>query len=836
MTALNNPAGHELILRFELITNLWQDQEQYRAQLTIVNRSAVALKAKWVIYFNSIRMINPDSVTNGFAINHLNGDFFTLFPQDKFKTIAPGAEETFAFCGPYWITKISDAPSGFYIVFLTTDGQELAPQSIPPVEIIPLQPTQIRRNKSDQWEFPSAEQDYANFSTLKKLATHELCPLLPTPVKWELTAGHFYFKENTGLYSHPVFSEEVNLWFELYHSAELPKFIQSSLPSSDILVEFSEEDVLENSGAYQLDITPKQIIIRSGNTAGIFYALQSLRQLIKKDAAGRYVPCVRVTDFPQFSYRGLHLDVARNFHPIHTVKKLLDLMAYFKLNKFHFHLTDDEGWRLEIPGLPELTNIGSKRGHTHQELNCLIPSLGSGWNAEDPASPGNGFFTRDEFIELLQFAHQRQIEVIPAIDLPGHARAAIKAMQARYLHYGSINDYSRANEYLLTDHQDQSVYSSVQMWTDNVVDVALPSTYHFIEKITDELAGMYAEAGLPLQIIHFGGDEVPSGAWTGSPACQGLLDSRHDLHSVHDLMGEFLNRLHKILAQRNIRLAGWEEICLNHRGKDISPDPQLVKNQHIPYFWNTTWGSGHEQRPYQAANLGYPVVLCNAPNLYLDFAYSPHPEERGYYWGGVNATQDVFRFLPLSLYRSAERDAWGQNIEAETYTKAPVLKEENKKNILGLQGQLWSETLTSQSRLEYMVLPRLCALAERAWAQTPLWSESARDFNHHFQEAWTEFANRLGQLILPLLDQLCGGFDYRLSPPGAQVLEHVLYANTEFPGLHIHYTFDGTEPSVESPRYEQPVKISASVKVVKLCTVSTTGRTSRIVALNLNGP
>lgn len=834
MTEYNHPAGHELILRFELITNLWQGQEQYRAQLTIVNRGAVALKANWVIYFNSIRMIHPNSVTNGYAISHLNGDFFRLFPQDNSKNIAAGAEETLAFCGPYWICKVSDVPSGFYIVFYSEDGQESAPQSLPPLQIIPFAPTQIQRNRSDHWIFPSPEQDYAKFSTVNKLASHEVCPLLPTPVKWELTAGYYHFKEITGWYSHPVFAEEVNLWLELYPDHQRPKFIQSTAPDSDMWVEYAEEDVLAKYGAYRLDITPTQIIIRAGHSAGIFYALQSLYQLIKKDADDWQVPCIRVTDFPQFIYRGVHLDVARNFHVIPTVKKLLDLMAYFKLNKFHFHLTDDEGWRLEIPGLPELTNLGSKRGHTHREINCLVPSLGSGWNADDSTSPGNGFYSRLEFIELLQFAHRRHIELIPAIDLPGHARAAIKAMRARCLHYTSINDYFRANEYLLTDSQDQSVYASVQMWSDNVVDVALPSTYHFIEKIVDELAAMYAEAGLSLQVIHFGGDEVPSGAWTGSPACQALLASRPDLHSAADLMGEFLNRLHKILLPRNIRLAGWEEICLNHRGKDISPDPQLVKTQRIPYFWNTTWGSGQEHRPYQAANLGYQVVLCNAPNLYFDFAYSSHPEECGYYWGGVNATMDVFRFLPLSLYRSAECDAWGQTIDAEIYAQAPVLKEECKKNILGLQGQLWSETLTSKSRLEYMVLPRLCALAERAWAQTPDWGGFSPDFMHHFQKGWAEFANRLGQRILPQLDQLCGGFAYRLAPPGARVLQGMVYAHAEFPGQHIHYTFDGTEPSQASPRYEQPVKIAASAKVVKLCTVSTTGRTSRVVTLNLD--
>jgi hexosaminidase len=208
----------------------------------------------------------------------------------------------------------------------------------------------------------------------------------------------------------------------------------------------------------------------------------------------------------------MHLDVARNFHGDKTVQKLMDMMSFYKLNKFHFHMTDDEGWRIEIPDLPELTGVGAHRGHTLSESECLLPSYGSGSDPKDPTSSGNGFYSRQEFIGLWGYAATRHIEVIPAIDFPGHARAAVRAMEVRYDHFKALGDMAKANEYLLTDWNDTSEYESVQLWKRNVVNIGLDSSYRFIEKVVDELMGMYAEAGVELSTIHVGGDEVPQGA------------------------------------------------------------------------------------------------------------------------------------------------------------------------------------------------------------------------------------------------------------------------------------------------------------------------------------
>lgn len=230
---------------------------------------------------------------------------------------------------------------------------------------------------------------------------------------------------------------------------------------------------------------------------------------------------VSVHDYPDLLYRGQMLDIVRSFTTTENLKKLIDITASYKLNTFHFHFSDDEGWRLEIPGLEELTSVGARRGHTTDETEYLYPAYENGYDPNAPTS-GNGFYSRAEFIDLLRYAAERHVQVIPEIESPGHARAAITAMKARYEKYIGLNP-EKATEYMLHDPQDSSRYISAQWYTDNVMNVAMPSTYRFIEKVVREIKEMYREAGVPLTTIHVGGDEVAEGAWSGSPLCMQLM-------------------------------------------------------------------------------------------------------------------------------------------------------------------------------------------------------------------------------------------------------------------------------------------------------------------------
>src|SRR5690606_15584789 len=273
-------------------------------------------------------------------------------------------------------------------------------------------------------------------------------------------------------------------------------------------------------------------------TKGAFYAVQSLLNMMPKEAwkdkqSTISLRGIHVVDEPRFGYRAVMLDVARNFQSKDQILKVLDLMALYKLNVLHFHLNDDEGWRLEIPGLPELTDVGGQRGHVSDKNTNLWPSYGSGASVDNKT--GSGYYSRTEFIEILRYAHARHIQVIPEVETPGHARAAIKAMDARYAKFKEEGDSVAAKAYLLRDLADESIYRSIQNWNDNVIDVSLPSTYSFLEKVTDEIIQMYTDAGASLATIHFGGDEVPEGVWEKSPSVQRLLASRSDLSGVDDL-------------------------------------------------------------------------------------------------------------------------------------------------------------------------------------------------------------------------------------------------------------------------------------------------------------
>jgi len=500
---------------------------------------------------------------------------------------------------------------------------------------------------------------------------------------------------------------------------------------------------------------------------------------------------------------------------------MLDLMGHFKLNKLHFHLTDDEGWRLEIPSIPELTEIGSKRGHTLDELHHLHPAYGSGPFINQ--SPGSGYFSKTDYIEILKWAKARHIEVIPEIDLPGHARAAIKAMIARYERLKK-QDITVAEAYLLHDPDDQSTYRSAQGYTDNTTCVCRESLYNFIDEIVKEIEQMHQEADHPLTVIHTGGDEVPDGVWEQSPLCQAFLKEHPEIEpNKEGLTKYFLQRFHQILDKRKLITGGWEEIALQKERKGEYPvnvpNPSFINKNFQPYVWNAVFGWGGEDIAYQLANKGYPVVLCNASNLYFDLAYDKDPQVEGLYWAGFIDTKKAYEFVPFNLFQTAQMDRFGAKLSPLELAKGKVaLTEKGKQNILGIQGQLWSETLYNEKRLEESTFPKLLGLAERAWATQPEWATSTP--NQTFElldQDWNQFANVVGQQIMPRLTILFGGSQYHIPTPGGIIEQGQLKANVAYPGLTIRYTTDGSEPTSTSSLYQQPVAVKGNVRLKVFC-------------------
>jgi hexosaminidase len=865
---LRHPPAATIAIEWEVLTNFVDDGGRFRSQLTLTNRGEVALPASgWTLYFNFLRPIDPASTPPAIAIERVNGDFFRMTPQSGFAPIRPGERRAIEFASPASAIKTVDAPSGYYFVFDDAQGQPGPPAVVPDASVASFtRPWQTDRGPTDAVPVPTAESRFRQHQALRTLPDSAVSRVTPTP---HVLVMHRKIRARStpfSLRADDVIAYEAGLAHEAQFLADAlapllgarPRTEEGAASEAPItlrrdLVTVGQRreradggveylTVAPDSEAYEMSVDAAGIEIVGVDAAGVFYGIQSLRMLLPLEAyqeeqASIDVPAVTMSDAPRFPYRGLHLDVSRNFQTKDAVKRLLDVMALYKLNTFHFHLTDDEGWRLAIDGLPELTEIGGRRGHTTNEREHLVPSYGSGPDPAPSASHGSGWYTRADFIEILQYAHERHIEVIPEVDVPGHARAAIVAMKERHRRLMAEGRPEAANRYRLHDPDDRSAYRSVQGWDDNVINVCQPSTYRFLETVVDDIRAMYDEAEVPLTTVHVGGDEVPSGAWAQSPTCQQFIAASDRVEGVDELFDYFLERMSTMLSERGLTTGGWEEVALTERHQDGSttavPKPTLVDDNVRPYVWANIWGSGTEDHAYQLANAGYEVVMSHASNLYLDMAYNKHPQEGGFYWANFIDNAGPFDFVPLDLYKSAHEDQMGHPIDSEAaFADATRLTETGRRNILGLQGQLWGETLQGADRMEYMAVPRLISLAERAWARQPDWAtvEDAVERDRQRQRAWAEFANRLGQQELPRLTGIDPAWTYRLPVPGAVIEDGQLRANTALPGLTVRYTTDGSAPTAQSTPYAGPVSVRGA-EVVKLRTFDAQGRGSRVATL-----
>jgi len=834
------PGDNDFLLRWEVKSNFIEGN-RFSSELALVNESGTPLDADWSLYFNFMRLVDVESINQSLKLTHINGDFYRLEPKGQFEPLQPGEELEFSFETFGAAIKEIDAPDGAYFEF--EDGR------IVPVKVI-VEPfereEQMNRNPDDRFPIPTPVFVYEQNSRLTLLPKEEIGKIIPSPVSITENEGTFTITRNTvinfqeGLESEARFlskSLETLLNTRLQITEEVEAAVNQNIQLS--IGEVNVQGVEKEPGdeAYKLTINEDGIEIIGSDAAGVFYGIQSLRALFPLEAwespgNSITVESVFIEDAPGFEYRGMHLDVSRNFQSVESVKRLLDVMAFYKLNKFHFHLTDDEGWRLEIKAFPELTEVGGRRGHTHDELDHLIPSFGSGPDPDPAVSMGSGWYTQEDYIEILRYAKERHIEVIPEIDVPGHARAAIVAMKSRYERLIAENKTEEADRYRIHEPEDDSEYMSVQRWTDNVINVCQESTYRFLGVVFDEIIEMHREAGITLSSIHIGADEVPHGVWVDSPKCRALLDESPELDSIDQLQVWFFGRMKEMLEERGVVMSGWEEIALvGYYGGEKELNPNFAGDA-IPYVWSNIWGAGTEEYSYKLANQGYEIVMCHASNFYFDLAYNKHPEEAGLYWAGFVDTPAPFAFIPFNLYKSEEVNQMGHPIPEDAYDHLHQLTEVGRQNIRGLQGQLWGETFRYPERVEYMALPRIISLAERAWVPEQPWMniENRSDRIEVRAVAWNEFANRLGQRELPRLDRMNDGYHYRIPPPGAMIEEGKLKANISLPGMIVRYSLDGSDPIMTSPRYDNPVELEEN-DIVKLRTFDKRGRGSRIVTL-----
>lgn len=840
-TGLEKEPIDKLAVTWELLGNSMGVKEQCRTAFTFINKGDSRIGSQdWVMYFNQ-QTIMPKTLldsTKG-KVEHINGDFYRFIPGKTFK-IPPGDTLVLEYGYEGVLLKETDAPCGIYIVIHENEDQPL----IIPVKNYTVKPfrdfDKLYSDPGFVRTIPTPDNEYARNLAITALPPDQVGMIIPTPVESHAGTGSVGISGSTIICFSKGLQMEADYLATAIEEISGIKLAKKEgagkgpnsiiLKTAAILVNGSGEE------AYRLNISQKEgVSITGGDAAGVFYGIQSLLGLLpadafKKPAGSISILSMEINDAPRFHFRGFLLDVSRNFQKKKAVLKLIDLLAFYKINHLNFRITEDEGWRIEIQGLPELTQVGGKRGHTLDDAAWLPPSFGSGPFPDAENNHGTGYYSRSDFKEILAYANQRHITIVPEICFPSHARAAIKSMEARYRSYMGRGDKKSAEEFRLIDPEDQSVYTSAQLYHDNIACVALESTYHFYETVIQDIKEMYNEAGVEFTLLHTGGDEVAPGAWTESPECRKLLQLHPEITNARNLQALFFNRVLSMLARFNLKIGGWEEVALNKDSAgNVTVNPEFAGNNVIPYVWDNT--GNNLDLGYRIANAGYPVVLCNVTNLYFDLSYNTDPREPGLYWGGYQDARDPFVLIPFDAFKSAVYNQYGQSAASEDlYPSMERLKPENRKNILGLQAQLWTETVKGQEMMEYYVLPKLFAYAEKAWAVAPSW-ESDPDMESRIRRIdadWNEFANRIGQREFPRLDHLFGGFNYRIQPPGAIIENGTLKANISYPGLIIRYTVDGSLPDKDSPVYTGPVKVSGTIKLMAF---SASGRSGRSIEI-----
>ncbi|MCS3281487.1 family 20 glycosylhydrolase [Bacteroides salyersiae] len=573
------------------------------------------------------------------------------------------------------------------------------------------------------------------------------CSLIPQPNELKTNAGHFAFNQSTVFYVSPEldknslsiidsFAQNLNA-ISGFQTTSQPLEGTEALPKKNIVFKANKDIVPEG---YELSIQPDAVIIRASDRSGIFYAIQTLKQLLPTAIYGDQptsdaqwtLPCMEIKDAPRFGYRGLHIDVARHFFPKEEMKKILDLMALHKQNTLHWHLTDDQGWRIEIKKYPRLTEIGSIRNKT---------MIRKEWDNYD-TTPYGGFYTQEDIKEVVKYAEERCINIIPEVDLPGHMMAALAA----YPDLGCTG----------------GPYEVSGQWgvRDDVLCPGKEKTFTFIEDVLTEVMELF-----PSEYIHIGGDECPKVRWEKCPKCQARIKAEglkaNDKHKAEFFLQSYVTaRVEKFLNDHGRKIIGWDEIL------EGEPAPNATVMS-----WRGMDGG------IEAARLKHPVIMTPNNYVYLDYYPTMNTQDEPLAIGGYNPVEKVYSLEPVPA----------------------SLNEEERKYIIGAQGNLWTEYILSNEHLEYMLLPRLAALSEVQWTQpeNKNWERFLGNLDHILA-----IYNKMGVNYGKHIYEIAAKYDV---PSSDGTVEVTLSTMGDAP---IYYTLDGTEPTEKSTRYNKPIKIT----------------------------
>jgi len=476
--------------------------------------------------------------------------------------------------------------------------------------------------------------------------------IIPKPRLVESLSGSFKFGEATTLaitsqISNRAFFAEYLGWF-------IPDLKLLETDDAVIMLQLDKNAGFPEE-AYQLHISPERIKLTAGDEPGLFYGIQSLRQLLpvavetgKAKLDGYRIQSVKIEDQPRFAWRGMHLDVSRHFFPAEFIKRYIDMIALHKMNVFHWHLTDDNGWRLEIKQYPKLTQICAWRvDREHEPWRKWSPI-----QAGEPASYG-GFYTQDEVREIIVYAAERQITIIPEIEMPGHSSEIFAAYPE------------------LSCRGERLAVRPGSYWpNEDIFCAGNDSVFTFLENILDEVVELF-----PAEYIHIGGDEAAKTYWKTCPKCQARIQAE-GLADEHELQSWFVRKMEKYILGKGKRLIGWDEILEG----GLAPEATVMS-------WRGEAGG------IAAAKAGHDVIMTPTSHVYFDY-YQADPETEPEAIGG---------YLPLG----------------KVYSYEPVpdeLSQAEQRHVLGSQANLWTEFVKTTDHAEYMVLPRMTALSEVLWS------------------------------------------------------------------------------------------------------------------------
>ena len=773
------------------------NESNFEVSLSILNSTNIDLNSVWSFHWNQqSSIVDSESIPDNIKYEYVAGQSYNILSFGKDYDLKSNESVNIDFNQFGDVKRISDLPVGGFIVSNN--------------EIIDVKFTYDWKDAAgiEKLDAPSSKDRYDLYSPSSILNQSKLEIITPTPSEITILDGESSLKSLYEISVDEYLDLDINTvesLFDEHFDTEFNNYSNST--DSDILVQYSD-NFLEES--YELSINENKILIKASDKAGALYGLQSLKQIMLVSKFEKtLLKHILINDSPRFSYRGMLLDISRNFYGPDKIKQILDYLSFFKINHLDFRLTDDEGWRLEIPGLEELTEVGSKRAYTKDEFESLIPMYGSG---PDTNSTGSGYLSKLDFIEILKYADNRNIKIIPQISYPTHLRSAIISMDVRYQKYMELGNRQEAEKYLLSDPNDKSEYYSAQGFNDNIACICRESAFTFYEKVIDEIYLMYQEAGVKLDKFGIAADELPYGAWQKSPICDKFMEDNSIVGDYNALYEMMQSRVYNKLSSYGATMTGWDDILLKLTDKNQSETQikDFFKGDDILLFvWNSDWGGGRQDMIYKYANLGYKTVMSNSSAFYFDMVDDKDLDNVGLSWSGYADYKDMWTVDVFDIFN----DSYGvkkNNISKDYIESSEKIKYSNRDNIIGIQSQIWSETIRNEEILDYMFMPNIIVFSQKAWSKDPKWmsiqDQSEREIT--LDDEWNKFTNTIGQRVLPMVDNIYGGLSYDLPKPGGIIKNDSLYANSAFPGLNIKYTLDGSLPNFESMSYTNPVKIN----------------------------